>query len=222
MDNLSITDPQMVSILALCKQEVPGFEIRFKDESKLMKLISPFAGIFNKTFMTEYTTTLGTAVYVPTEQWLLKDQPGNVGVLAHELVHLKERARRGTTAYTLSYIFPQILALLSPLAMLAPLSACFLLSLCFLICLAPIPSVGRRNIELNGYTMSMAVGYWRTGVISDADIDWAAAQFTGPAYYFMWPWEEDVLHELRLRAIKIRTGQVLADHVFQKVYEIVK
>lgn len=215
-----VTDPQMKQMLALCRAEVPEFRIEFKEDSKLMHFLSLLL-FFNRGFMDKYITTLGSTIYFPTRAGFLAQQYSYVEVLAHELVHMKESSHRGRLQYSVSYLFPQILALLSLLTCLAPLNPWFLLCLCFLVFLAPIPSVSRCNIELNGYTMSLAVVFWRTGVITDADLDWTASQFTGPAYYWMYPWAVLINSELRLRAIRIRTDQVMSKHVFQKVYAVV-
>lgn len=223
MDTLTeVTNPHLRGMIDLCHVEVPGFEIRFKDSSPWMKFLNFFAQIFNKDFMTKYTTTTNTIVYFPTKAELLAHQEMYAGVLAHELVHMKERLATGAAPYFLRYAFPQILAALAVFSLLAVWNLWFLLFLGFLLALAPLPSPGRRDIELNGYTMSLAVGYWRTKVITEADIEWYAKQFSGAAYYFMWPWHTGIVRALKLRALRIRTGEVLKDPVFRKVYDVMK
>lgn len=223
MDTLTeITNARLRGMIDLCHAEVPGFEIRFKDQSPWMKFLNVFAQIFNKDFMTRYTTTTDTVVYFPTKAELLMHQEMYAGVLAHELVHMKERLATGAAPYFLRYAFPQILAALAVLSIFAIWNLWFLLFLVFLLALAPLPAPGRRDIELNGYTMSLAIGYWRTKAITEADIEWYAKQFSGAAYYFMWPWHGDIVHRLKLRALKIRVSEVLTDPVFQKVYAVMK
>lgn len=215
------TDPLMRRMLDLCSAEAPGFRVAFKDTSTLMHLLNFFAQVFNKTFMTDYITVMNGCVYFPNKEKLLEFQSAYANVLAHELVHMKDQQRTGKVVHFFRYGSPQIFALLSLLSVLAFVSPWFLLCLLFLGCLAPIPSSSRKNIEMDGYEMSLAMTYWRTGHIGDADIEWAASQFTGPAYYFMWPFEEEVLEELKPRAIRIRTGQVMSKRIFQKVYAVV-
>lgn len=222
MDTAEITNPLLRALIDLCKKEIPDFEIRFKDASPWMKFLNFFAQIFNKDFMTRYITTTGSKVYFPTKKFLLDEQAGNVAVLAHELVHMLDRRHQGTVLYFLRYAFPQILAALAILSIFAIWDLRFLLALLFLLALAPLPAPGRRDIELDGYTMSLAVGYWRTGLMRDSEIEWYAKQFSGAAYYFMWPWHTAITNELRVRALRIRTGEVLEIPVFRKVYEIVK
>lgn len=219
---LEVTNPHLRGMIDLCHAEVPGFEIRFKDASPWMKFLNFFAQIFNKDFMTKYTTTTNTVVYFPTKAELLAHQEMYAGVLAHELVHMKERLATGAAPYFLRYAFPQILAALAIFSLLAIWNLWFLLFLGFLLALAPLPAPGRRDIELNGYTMSLAIGYWRTKAITEADIEWYAKQFSGAAYYFMWSWHARIVQTLKLRAIKIRTDDVLRDPVFRKVYDVMK
>lgn len=217
-----ITNPELRAVIDLCHAEIPGFEIRFKNTSKWMKFLNFFVQIFNSRFMTEYITTTGSHVYFPSKEYLIQGQNRLLGVLAHELVHMLERARLGDTRYFLQYAFPQILAVLSLFAILAIWSPWFLLALLFLLALAPLPAPGRRDIELDGYTMSMAVTYWQRKNITDTEIEWYAQQFSGAAYYFMWPLHSRIVNALRLRALLIRTGEVLQRPVFKKVYDIVK
>jgi hypothetical protein len=63
--------------------------------------------------------------------------------------------------------------------------------------LAPIPAPWRRDTEMRGYAMSMAAWYWynRSGIpqVLKADI---AQNFTGPEYYFSWPFQKAVSDEI--------------------------
>lgn len=223
MDTLTdITNPELRKLIDLCHKEIPGFEIRFKDSSRWMKFLNFFAQVFNKGFMTQYITTTGSKVYFPSKAYLVEHQEGMVGVLAHELVHMTERKQEGLVPNFLRYAFPQILAALAVLSILGIWNLWFLLSFVCLLFLAPLPAPGRRDIELEGYTMSMAVSYWKTGVIGDGDIEWYAKQFSGAAYYFMWPWHDTIVSELQRRTFSIRSGSILSKPVFRKVYEIVK
>lgn len=217
-----ITHTEMKALIQLARREVPGFEIRFKTDSPYMKFLNVFAQLFNPTFMTRYTTAVGPKVYFPSKEELIQNAEVFVGVLAHEIVHMKESRERGMVPYFLSYAFPQILAALALLSFLAFWNIWFLLCLGFLLFLVPLPSPGRRDIELNGYEMSMSVNYWRTGVIAESEIDWYATQFSGPAYYFMWPWHAAIVNELKMRAIRVRTGENLQKPIFRSIHDLIK
>lgn len=219
-----VTNPRLRAMLLLCQAEIPGFSIRFKDKSFFMKALYyvGFVWVFNKDFNTRFWTTTGKAVYAPTEEGFYADPEGAVGILAHELVHMIDRKKNGVLGHDLPYAFPQILAVLSLLSLGAIWNLWFLVFLVFLLALAPLPSPGRKNVEMRGYTMSMAVFYWRYATIAEEDFDWYAKHFSGPTYYFMWPWHKDAVKELKTRFEAVRSGSILLEPVFRKVYDIVK
>lgn len=94
---------------------VPNFEVRFKNESILMKLIGFLTYPFNREFMTRYTTTLHPHVYFPTREVYEGQAKQSMNVLAHELVHMLDT--KGHPIWMrLSYALPQIAALLPLMA----------------------------------------------------------------------------------------------------------
>lgn len=218
----NVTSPRLRGMIDLCQELVPGFDIKFKTQSPWMKFLNFFAQVFNKSFLTEYITTTGSTVYFPSKKKFLERQEENADVLAHELVHLVERRDEGVFLNFLRYTFPQILAVFSLFAIGAVWSLWFLLALVFLLAIIPIPSPTRRDIEFKGYTMSMATFYWRFGVLSDALFEETADQFTGAAYWFMWPFRANIIYRLKLKSQDIRTGMVLKDTLYRRVYEIYK
>lgn len=90
-------------ILAL-KKEFPKFRLVEKKNSLLMKVINIFLRVitFGKmnTFMSDFTTTIGYAVYTPTN-W---DTFDRVGVLRHERIHMQQKERYGLW-FSISYLF---------------------------------------------------------------------------------------------------------------------
>jgi len=217
---MEITDHRLTEMLDLCHAEVPDFEVRFKDKSKLMAFLNFFVQLFNKRFMTTFTTVIGSKVYFPSEQYLREKPASCAHILAHELQHMKDAQRMGTFLFVLSYFMPQILAPLALLSLLAFWHLGFLAFLIFLVFLAPIPAWGRKEIEMRGYVMSLAVTYWATGHLMDEDFEHTVQQFTSPSYYFMWPFRDRVMHELKLNAIAIRSGSICRDPLFAKVRTI--
>lgn len=215
-----ITNPILGRLVEYAHNEVTGFDIKYKDDSKFMKVLGFLSKPFNPRFMSDFSTTVGTTMYVPKNDFLYC-QNDYIEVVAHELVHMRESQQQGSVLYFLRYFFPQVLALLSFFAIGAIWSPWFLLSLLFLLFLAPMPAPGRREIELEGYTMSLAVRYWQTMQLLEPDFTGVARQFIGPAYYFMWPWAEDTLRDLKIRAIKIRSNDILADPLYREIRAIV-
>jgi len=91
-----------------------------------------------------------------------------------------------------------------------------------LLLAAPIPAYFRMKEELDGYTMSMAVNWWRTGFISATYIAWVAEQFTGPGYYFMWPFKRNIKNRLNKRAAHIKIGIYDDLYPYNKVKSLIK
>jgi len=92
------------------RQDIPKFKVVFKDKSWLMKVCGFLVRPFNAEFMARFTTTLGDTVYFPTTEWYGARPDRAIRVLAHEYVHLYDDKRHWT--FQLSYIFPQVLALI--------------------------------------------------------------------------------------------------------------
>ena len=56
------------------------FKIKYKNESLFMKVIG-FLLFFNKTFMTNYITTIGSTIYYPSREWCEKNDTAAAQVL---------------------------------------------------------------------------------------------------------------------------------------------
>lgn len=214
-----ITDPTLKRLMPYAQSVVPGFNIVYKDASTLMKILGGLT-FFNPKFMSEYTTTIGTTMYVPRADFLGL-QGSYVEVVCHELVHMRQTKQQGLLYYV-KYFFPQWLVLLSLFAILAVLSPYFLFFLITLAALAPFPAPGRRELEFEGYRMSLCVRYWQSSQLLEPDFTFIARQFTGSAYYFMWPFYDGVLRDLKIAAQDIRTGAVLKDPLYSDIARIVR
>jgi hypothetical protein len=172
------------SLCTLIKCSVPGFEVRFKNESWSQKLLALLAKPFCPDYMTRFTTTLFPKVYFPSRQFVEGNYRSAWKVLTHEYAHLWDRQKEGRT-FDLRYALPQLLAIFALGVLAAFWSLWALLALVFLLALAPWPSRGRTDIEMRGYGMSMAVDYWRYGSINPGTKDWIAGIFVGWSYYRM-------------------------------------
>lgn len=200
---------------------MPGFQIKYKNESILIKIISKIL-FFNSSFMTGYVTTLGKTVYFPSRtqlETMYSLRP--LGILAHEYRHSYDN-QKWSIGFPLIYLLPQILAAFSLLSLLAIwLSPWWLLSLLALFFLAPIPSPGRKLIEFNGYTMSlfMANEFLKESGVEEIErrtrlLSLAARydeNFIGAAYYYMWPF--GVRESLVNKVEKIISAEILQDDV---------
>ena len=167
------------------------FDIKYKNQSLFMKFLGVLL-FFNKDFMTNFITTIGSTVYFPSEEFVTNNDQSSIGVLAHELVHVQQANKYTKILFSLLYLFPQCLVVF---ALLAPFSLWFLL---FLVCAAPLPAPFRTSFEIGGYTMSLFVmnlqfKFFKNSpdkipeLLSTYALKIDNTYFKGSAYWFMWP-----------------------------------
>jgi len=215
------------------KTHAPKFEVRFKNESKLMKIIDKIL-FFNHLFMTNYITTIGQVPYWPSREHYEYNPDASFDVLAHEFVHVMDYIKK-PVRFTLGYLFPQILALpavlfilLSPLFItlmcLSIISPWWLLTLLSLVALAPLPASIRKWAEVRGYGMSLRVRMWRYNQVTSSKFESSVRAFTGPNYYFMWPFEKDIRKELSAYSLKEDPAHLETDSnpAWRVVYQVLK
>lgn len=170
--------------------------LEFKNESKFMKFLA-FLLFYNKTFMKYSIITIGKTIYLPSREFLEKYPSVSLFSLAHEFMHVCDSTRLGLFVYLILYFSPQILSIFSLLSILALININFLYFLLFLIFLFPIPSPGRKYIELRGFKMNFFIRYLylKEFNLSNNEIrkillstlDYYDRNFTSSIYYFMWP-----------------------------------
>lgn len=170
----------------------PKFNIKFKDKSLLMKIIGALL-FFNKDFMKTYTTTIGNTVYFPSKQFIESSPESALIITAHEYRHAYDANKINSLLFSIIYLMPQLLFIL-----IVPALYLFgYWGLLFLIFLLPLPAYGRMRLELNGYITSLFIlneilletnssEEYRVLKLQQSALI-KNKQFTGPAYYFMWP-----------------------------------
>mgnify|MGYP007046843866 CR=1 FL=1 len=79
-------------------------DVKYKDTSFLMKLLSLIL-FFNKDFMKSFTTTIGTTIYYPSEEFVKNSPITSLITLLHELVHIIDY-NKNKLLFTLLYLFP--------------------------------------------------------------------------------------------------------------------
>jgi len=167
----------------------PNLQIKYKDQSWFMQALGKIL-FFNPGFMKSFTTTIGETVYFPSQPFVKIRPISSSVVLLHELVHMFDEKRLSKPAFSLSYLFPQILAPIF-LALLFFVSWKIVLPLAFLS-MAPIPAYFRMYYEKRAYISSIYVLY-KLGQLKNFDpkLDTQAAAFVqyfkDSSYYFMWP-----------------------------------
>jgi uncharacterized membrane protein len=196
-----------------------NFEIRYKDKSFFMKFLS-FILFFNKTFMTNYATTIGSIIYYPSEEYIKNNEDSSISILAHEIVHVKQKNTYGSLFFSILYLFPQVLAVFSLLSIF--LSWWYLLFLLFLL---PLPAPFRKDFEKSAYTMSLFIMWLKLNNINatqeyiddffDNFVLLKESKFKTADYWFMWPFGVSFKNDIT----KIKSG-VISERL--GIYAIVK
>jgi hypothetical protein len=93
------------------------------------------------------------------------------------------------------------------------------------ICLSPLlnwcgAAWARALGEFRGYTISMAMNYWKRGSILPDTITWIADHFTSGDYYWMLPWKKYVMWRLKRNAERIVNGKILKRPWAKKVHGV--
>ncbi len=208
------------------QKTIPNFNIKFKNQSLLIKIIG-YILFFNKSFMTNYATTIGSTVYFPSEQFLESDVPGNQALIAHEFVHAIDN--KNNPIFKILYLFPQILTPLFIILFFVLPSIFNLISLVIaLICLLPIiPAFWRSKDELRGYQISLfalseLMKEYNTDEIKydkylNDNANGFNIYFTGSNYY--WMNRFGVMNQLTDTITKIKTDDIVS---YDPIYNIVR
>jgi hypothetical protein len=167
-----------------------NFNIKYKNESFFMLVLS-YILFFNKKFKTNYTTTIGNTIYFPNKEAVLDNEDLYAQILSHELIHIQQKESYGAILYSVLYLFPQILSILSVLAIFSPW--CLL----FLLFLLPLPAPFRKDFEHSAMSMSLFAFYLHLKTLDITDenvnstldkmVNIKKSRFTGFQYWLMWP-----------------------------------
>lgn len=180
------------NLVIAAREYFPNLQIKYKNESWLMRLISKLF-FFSPGFMTEYTTTIGDTIYFPSEKFIKLHPVSSSVVLLHELVHLHDQKKIGKIPFVVSYLFPQILVPICVLLLLL-ISWKIMLPLAVLLS-APIPALFRTYWEKRAYLSSFYVLQllgnkleFNPHLKSQETV--FLKYFHGSSYYYMWPFKD--------------------------------
>lgn len=194
------------NLVQAAQEQFPDLQIKYKDESTLMKILGKLM-FFNPKFMTSFTTTIGSTVYYPSRSFVKIRPISSAIVLLHELIHIYDSKRLTQPLFTFLYTFPQILVLLAiPLLLVS-----WKLSLLCLLFLAPIPAIFRMYFEKRAYLTSLYVLNALGNKMSfnpglDKQKEGFVEQFKDSDYYFMWPFKT-VDKDFDTALVKIQNGE---------------
>jgi hypothetical protein len=192
-----------VLLLDYIRMRIPQFEVINKQKSTFMFMLSKIL-FFNKTFMSAFVTTIRYTVYTPLSWQTVFPNEAKFEIMAHELVHLLQY-RRYKILQSLSYLMPQIFALLAVLSIFS--TSWWMLSLLFLL---PLPSFTRALIEFQAYRMSAFVVYkiYGNAIKEDEMIDYYVANFVKSNYYFMFPFKKWLTRRFEACYTDFRSGRL--------------
>ena len=173
-------------LVASIKQDIPGFDVRYKEEDAFQKLIGKVS--FWNDYMA-FTTTLYPVVWLSTRA--PPEAPPPRATREHAWVHLKDAttffgllpflpASINSRLFNLAYLFPQVLAVFGLLGFVFPPA------LICLLALAPIPAPVRMWAEMRAYRRSVELNSSSPERRERALNEYVTA-FTSSEYWFMWP-----------------------------------
>lgn len=223
---MTAADARLQLLESVIRKRIPKFEVRGKDKgpgSGGQRFIAKLIWLFNREYMTRYISTFYPLVYWTTMDDYRADPKRSFKTLAHEGVHLFD-GHDHRFWFGFSYLLPVLLVLLALGAMAAIwASNWFLMFLVALVFLLPLPAYWRMKWELRGYAMSMAVNAWYHGSVTESTKEWIAGSFTGPAYYFMWPFKAGIRRRLDAAEKAIHNGDILQwGPLYGQVHRILK
>ncbi len=201
------------SLAEFIKEEIPEFEIRYKNDSRMQKFVAMLLWIFNRHYMTKYVTTMYPIVWFPSREYIYENPWKAAKVLAHEYVHLYD-AKGEQRWWKFRYLNPQAAMTLGSTMTLTALIVfadySWWIYLIGLWTFLPWPAPFRRDAELRGYAMNMVINVWRHGSIRRSTIEWIVDHFTGPDYFFMWPFRKGMTE---------RVVEVEGEITFGRIYK---
>lgn len=184
-----------------------SIRIRFKCDSFLMLILS-YILFFNKTFMTKYTTTIGSTIYFPNEKYIRTRPLSSITIFLHELVHIYDSKRLSNILYSFLYLLPISLLPFTLLLFIYSWKIALVLSI---LCLIPLPAYFRMYFERRAYMASLYVinalaTKFNFNPYLEKNSDSFISQFKGSSYYFMWVFP-NINKQFADAVIKIKNGE---------------
>lgn len=210
-------------LITAAQKYFPSLRIQYKDRSVLMKILN-FLLFFNKGFMTDYTTTLGSTVYIPNDHYVKFRPVSGAVVLLHELVHMYDQKKIGSPWFELACLMPQVLII--PALLLFLLTWKIALPVILLLAL-PIPAYFRMHFEKRAYLSSLYVIQKLSEKLNfnprlESQSVHFIECFIDSSYYFMWPFGNKVAKDFDAAIKLIQNGQrPYQDPVFDMLDDLI-
>ncbi len=217
-----IRDPLVANIIYRAKIQDSGITFNLKKSSKLLSFIGFFAKYLNPNWK-DSLITLNKSIYLP--DWYVEYTQFSVhkaSGIAHEVVHVLDKKKIGYFRFILGYAYPQILALGVLLCLGCLWSWWFLASVGFLVALWKWKAPWRAEWELRGYTATLAVQYWATGVYNEQRAEEAANSLSGSPYWYCCPDAKEKLAKVKQELLQKNygAGSVLDTEFLQSIRQL--
>lgn len=174
----------------------PKIQIIEKDKTWWMRVLSWFfvKSRINPAFETYYTT-IGNKIHAPVGYDSFDDK-GITAIIMHEVLHIKDAKTFSRFLFSISYLLPQILALLT-----IPVMFMFgWWGLLFLAFLAPIPAYFRYIWELRAFRIQILLSR-KVFNYSEEEMqgvrDFIKTNLSESYYYFAMPFKNKIEKDLR-------------------------
>lgn len=161
-------DEQYLKLVYEVENEFPGFSIKLKSQSWMMKAIDVFLRVITlgrmDTFMTSYFTTIGYTLYVVCGKWDLMGSTSKACLLRHERIHMRQRRKLGWPLFFFLYLF-------------FPLPTLF--------------AYWRMKFEWEAYSETLRAyhEYFGMQYVQNSQLRRTVINhFTSAEYFWMWPW----------------------------------
>lgn len=197
----------LIDLVQASKTYFPNLKIDYKNNSLFMKLLNKIL-FFNKQFANQYTTTINSTIYFPSQLFIKMRPTSSAVVILHELVHLHDAKKFSQLLFSFLYLFPQsLLIFIIPLLLIS-----WKIALLFLIFAFPIPSYFRMYFEKRAYITSLyvlnALGNKKNiKPMLEVQKENFINQFNSSYYYYMFPFTNYIRKDFDAALIKIKAGQ---------------
>lgn len=205
------------------KKHFPNLKIKYKDQSLFMKILS-YILFFNRSFMTDYITTIGNTIYFPNKEHTENNPLQTKLILLHEYVHLYDSSKYNNFIFSILYLFPQILFIFTlPIFFINWWVALLLLT----ITLLPLPAYFRMLFEKRAYMVSLYANR-KMAIKNNLAYDlryskeFIIKQFNTSSYYYMWTFS-GLSKEFDNAILKIEAGvKPYDDDIFFIIDELIQ
>lgn len=196
-------------LVTAAQKYFPSLQVKYKENSKLMKLLGTLL-VFNKGFMTDYTTSIGRTIYIPNQNYVRFRPVSGAVVFLHDIVHLHDQKKMGTMWFQFLYMFPQILSV--PVLLLFLFLSWKIVLPLLLLSLLPIPSYFRMKLERRAYLSSIYVIFKLSQRLNfkphlDSQCKHFSKYFFDSSYYFMWPFKARIINDFNEAVKAIQDGK---------------